>query len=218
MMKDQSKDAVVISAEAQCCVGALSYVTPGSLIQRNSTRTTRRKRACNSGASGCMGLGRDKSWQDFMTGLAAERGYKGTEYPFLNAGLMAGRAGALAQMLSDIQLDATEDDQAVMTDMLWGFPERFVLDYNQRLFGNARWPKSDGCVFKMDDSGVFSQTETRTKPLFLHTSGKFYKCLRHMAVQVGWNNTARWSAAKLGHALPGVPVLLAAALALLLAA
>lgn len=218
MTKGQGEDAVVVSAEAQCCVGALSYVEPGSLIQRNSTHTMRRKRACNSGANGCMGLGRDKSWQDFMVGLAAQRGFNGTEYPFLNAGLMAGRAGALAKMLSDIQLDATEDDQAVMTDMLWAFPERFVLDYDQRLFGNARWPKQNGCVFKMDDSGVFSQTETGTKPLFLHTSGKFYKCLRSMAVKVGWNNTARWSAAKPGHALPGGPVLLAAALALLLAA
>lgn len=218
MMKGRSEDAVVISAEAQCCVGALSYVEPGSLIQRNDTRTSRRKRACNSGASGCMGLGRDKLWQDFMIGLAAKSGHQGTEYPFLNAGLMAGRAGALAKMLSDIQLDATEDDQAVMTDMLWAFPERFVLDYDQRLFGNARWPKSDGCVFKMDDAGVFSQTETGTKPLFLHTSGKFYKCLRSMAVQVGWNNSAKWSAAKPGHALPGVSALLAAVLALLLAA
>merc|ERR1719282_1624931 len=115
MVEGKSRDAVVISAEAQCCVGALSYTTPGSLI--------------------------------------------------------VGRAGALSKMLSDIQLDTQEDDQAVMTDMMVAFPERFVLDYDQQLFGNARWPKEkNGCVFKMDRTGFFQQTETGSHPLFLHTS------------------------------------------------
>lgn len=209
LVANRSKDAVVMSAEAQCCVGALSYAQPGAFIGLNKSKAVRKSRACNSGASGCMGLGADRSWRDFMENEAAKNGYNNTQYPYLNAGLMAGRAGALASMLSEIQLDAEEDDQAVMTDMMVAFPERFVLDYDQKLFGNARWPKqSAGCIFKMDQTGFFQQTETGTHPLFLHTSGKFYKCLRSLASQVGW--TAPGSSAARGQL--GLHSLTAAAL------
>jgi len=76
LVEGRSKDAVVMSAEAQCCVGALSYVQPGALIGANSSTraVVRRGRACNSGASGCMGLGADTAWRDFMEKQAAQRG------------------------------------------------------------------------------------------------------------------------------------------------
>lgn len=178
--------AVVVSAEAQCCVGALSYVTPGDLVDANGSR---RKRACNSGASDCLGKDQPgRPWEKFMEALAFERNSTLPEYPYLNAGMVAGRARDVARLLADMDLNAEEDDQAVMTDMLHKDPERFVLDYRQQLFGNARWPLHDkGCVFRYDtERGQFQQRDTGTYPLFMHTSGHFYRCLRSLAYRVGW--------------------------------
>lgn len=182
--------SVVVSAEAQCCVAALSYHVPGALVNADWQRE---RRACNSGAPNCLGTADpgSRQWENFMEKLAHERGYHGTKYPYLNAGLIAGKARDLIRVLTALQLEAEEDDQAVMTDLLYRNPASFVLDYDQRLFGNARWAMSDGqgCVFDWDNqTAQFTQKETRTRPLFLHTSGHFFSCLRSVAGRLGWQS------------------------------
>merc|ERR1719436_64168 len=102
---------------------------------------------------------------------------------------MAGKARDLVRILEMLELENDEDDQAVMTDLLYRNPASFVLDYDQRLFGNARWamPEGQGCIFDWDEGmGQFRQTETGTRPLFIHTSGHFYSCLRSVASRLGW--------------------------------
>lgn len=219
LTKDMDPNAVVISAEAQCCVGALSYVKPGELFGPSGNRTGR---ACNSGAANCKGMRKGTlQWTHFQNALAVKRGAT-TDYTFLNAGLIAGRAGSLIKILDALQLESDEDDQAVMTDFYYRHPDMFVLDYNQTLFGNARWPLKDGCVFDFDEGRrQFVQRDTGTRPLFLHTSGKYYSCLRSMAQQLGWVKPAdyekRWPRAHSSSGaarLPLLGALLASALAM----
>ncbi|CAK0836555.1 unnamed protein product [Prorocentrum cordatum] len=79
--------AVVAGAEGRCCVSALTNVRPGELFDEGGGR---RVRACSSGSQGCpWRKGGVRLWEEFMGGLAAERGAAGTEV-FLNAGLVAG--------------------------------------------------------------------------------------------------------------------------------
>lgn len=185
--------AVVISSEAQCCVAALSYNMPGDLV---GAGWQRQQRACNSGRPGCIGTATPgtRPWESFMEGLAERRGYRATKYPYLNAGLMAGKARDLVRILEMLELEGDEDDQAVMTDMLYRNPASFVLDYDQKLFGNARWamPDNRGCVFQWENStGMFKQEDTGTRPLFIHTSGHYFSCLRRVASHLGWEPASR---------------------------
>jgi len=213
--------SVVISAEAQCCVAALSYVMPGDLV---SSGWRRQGRACNSGKPGCIGTSTPgtRPWESFMERLADERGHRGTKYPYLNAGLMAGRARDLIRIIEGLELEGDEDDQAVMTDLLYRNPASFVLDYDQRLFGNARWamPDNRGCVFRWENqTGMFTQEDTGTSPLFLHTSGHYFSCLRKVASHLGWEPATRARSAGRPAAAPAAAAVLlpvAAALSWLL--
>lgn len=208
--------AIVISAEAQCCVAALSYNAPGDLV---TSSWQRQQRACNSGKPGCIGTSNPgtRPWESFMQSLADQRGYRGTKYPYLNAGLMAGKARDLVRILEMLELENDEDDQAVMTDLLYRNPASFVLDYDQKLFGNARWAMADnkGCVFQWENStGMFRQEDTGTRPLFIHTSGHYFSCLRRVASHLGWEpaSTRTRSAGRRGR--PAAAALLTAAAAL----
>ena len=60
---------IVVSAEAQCCVAALTYVEPGDLFGADGAR---RARACASGTPGCMwnGDARREPWRRFFEGRA----------------------------------------------------------------------------------------------------------------------------------------------------
>lgn len=213
--------AVVISSEAQCCVAALSYNMPGDLV---GAGWQRQQRACNSGRPGCIGTATPgtRPWESFMEGLAERRGYRATKYPYLNAGLMAGKARDLVRILELLELEGDEDDQAVMTDMLYRNPASFVLDYDQKLFGNARWamPDNKGCVFQWENAtGMFQQEDTGTRPLFIHTSGHYFSCLRRVASHLGWEPASRThskSAGRRGRPAAAALVPVAAALSWLL--
>lgn len=211
--------SVVISAEAQCCVAALSYNMPGDLV---TAGWKRQKRACNSGKPGCIGTSTPGTlpWESFMESLAEQRGYRGTKYPYLNAGLMAGKARDLVRVLEMLQLEDDEDDQAVMTDMLYRSPASFVLDYDQKLFGNARWamPNNKGCVFRWENtSGSFTQEDTGARPLFIHTSGHYFSCLRRVASYLGWEPaSSHRSAGRRGRPAAAALLLVAVALSRLL--
>jgi hypothetical protein len=88
-----------------------------------------------------------------------------------------------------MQIEESEDDQAVFTDLFLSFPDRIVLDYDQQIFGNARWTKKldeGGCPFK---KGMFSDglyhVETLFTPLVLHTPGKYWECFDVLQTSLG---------------------------------
>ena len=89
LVKDASDGAVVISAEAQCCVTAVTYFSPVA----NTGECT--ARACPSGQPGCMwpedGDEKRKPWMNFMDTLAKLKTGAPQTDAYLNAGLMAGK-------------------------------------------------------------------------------------------------------------------------------
>jgi len=194
--------AVVVSAEAQCCVSALAHAAPGAYF--DVVTGARSGRACHSGQTGCQyprtgGAGTAKrnmqGWKEFMGTLAEERGFGGRADIYLNAGLLAGRAADLLRLVDDLALQEDEDDQAVLTGLLHHAPDRLVLDYEQRLFGNNRWTRgdnTDGCVFDWEkgstDGGrqALVHRETGTAPLLVHSPGKFFSCMHRLAGPLGF--------------------------------
>lgn len=179
--------AVVISAEAQCCVSALTHVTPGGYFHADGSR---KDRSCTSGAADCMWNGDDQAipWETFMKTLAIDRVGETYDDVYLNAGLMAGTAGDLAELFDQLQMENTEDDQAVLTDFMHLHPDRIVLDYKQSLFGNNRGGlggmEEDTCMF-FNDGNQLVHSKTHTSPLFVHSPGGYVQCHDELASQLG---------------------------------
>ena len=188
--------AVVMSAESQCCVSAMSHAHPRDYFDPVTRKRT--SRACASGNPGCWWDENENiySWVEFMY----ERAYNdtGLDYigdVYLNAGLMAGYPADLINLLDVIDIGPSEDDQAVLSGLMYSFPDLVVLDYNQEMFGNNQWPRGlvDGCVFqKKDDKVPLIHTELDTQPLILHTPGKFYGCLDVLIEDLGGSSLQRY--------------------------
>jgi hypothetical protein len=189
-------NAVVMSAESQCCVSAMSHAHPGDYFDMNSME--RRQRACASGTEGCWWDENKNiySWVEFMH----ERAFNdtGIDYVgdvYLNAGLMVGYPSDLMKLLDTIDIGPSEDDQAVLSGLMYSFPEMIVLDYDQEMFGNNQWPRGleAGCVFDSKDlSSRLVHRETGTEPLIVHTPGKFYGCLDVLIEELGGSSLQRY--------------------------
>ena len=183
-------NAVVISAEAKCCVSALTYVEPGDYFTEDGRR---QQRACNSGASDCLWNGDDKAepWEHFMQTLARERTHgKAFDDVYLNAGLMAGKAENLVHVIEAIALGNEEDDQAVLTDFMFRNQDAVVLDYGQTLFGSNRAEEEDICMFQMSSAEISEEPrlihkKTYTSPLFVHSPGGMLVCHEELADELG---------------------------------
>lgn len=171
--------AVVVSAEAQCCVSALTYAMPGDYFAPDGSRNTR---ACFSGKSNCMWNGDEKAlpWESFMQDLAQKNGAGDRDDIFLNAGLMVGRAEDLINVITKADINNEEDDQAVLTGYMYSHPDELVLDYDQALFGNNR----DTCMFELHDDHLVHQ-QTKTTPLFIHTPGGKAVCHEALMEELG---------------------------------
>ena len=178
-LTSSSPGSVVISAEAQCCVSALTHFAPGELFGADGRRTNR---ACYSGKEGCFWNGDDKvqPWESFMRDVASSHGAGSHEDVFLNAGLMVGRASDLIRVIKAADIGEEEDDQAVLTDYMYNHPGQIVLDYGQELFGNNR----ETCMFELQDSHLVHK-QTRTSPLFIHTPGGSSTCHVELMAELG---------------------------------
>jgi hypothetical protein len=177
-------NSVVVSAEAQCCVSALTHAVPGSFYNADGTRN---QIACSSGKPDCLWNGNDKAtpWEIFMKDLMLDRTAQDVHVyddMYLNAGLIAGRAVDLVRVIESMKIEQSEDDQAVLTDYMYHHPEDIVLDYEQKIFGNNRagvatLSKEDQCTFSMkDEDSRLHHTKTGTTPFFIHSPGGFYEC------------------------------------------
>jgi len=172
-------NAIVLSAEAQCCVSALTHIAPGDLFAVDGQR---KERACYSGKKGCLWNGDDKAlpWEQFMMDVAVKSGSAGREDMYLNAGLMVGRAADLIRAIKAADIGADEDDQAVLTDYMYRNPGKIVLDYSQELFGNNR----ENCMFELQGDHLVHK-QTRTAPLFIHTPGGSSTCHVELMAKLG---------------------------------
>jgi len=192
-------EAVLMSAEQQCCVAALCHADSPAYYFDPVTKM-RTNRACPSGEDGCGWLDNEnvKFWQSLMVAEAYQHTGSQEISPFLNAGLMVGTANNLIDMIERMDLGEEEDDQAVLSAMYLQFPELIVLDYEQQLLGNNAWPKGleDGCIYDFDvnmtDKLYLTNTQTGTSPLILHTPGKFYSCLDTLIDRLGGESDKRF--------------------------
>jgi len=187
--------AVVMSAEAQCCVSAMSHAHPSEYFDPSTKKRT--KRACSSGLGECMWYPSQniEDWQVFMEDLAFNTTGEENSDVYLNAGLMVGYPADLINLLNVLDIGPAEDDQAVLSGLMYQFPDMIKLDYKQEMFGNNQWPKGlvDGCMFESQgDHLSLIHTETGTEPLVLHTPGKFYDCLDVLIEDLGGVSQQRY--------------------------
>mmetsp|Transcript_1579 Transcript_1579/g.3501 ORF Transcript_1579/g.3501 Transcript_1579/m.3501 type:complete len:492 (+) Transcript_1579:55-1530(+) len=188
-------NAVVISAEAQCCVSAMAHTHPREYF--DSLTMERKSRACSSGKEDCLWYPSKniEDWQVFMEDLAHNVTGENPSDVYLNAGLMAGYPADLINLLNVLDIHPYEDDQAVLSGLMYQFPEMIKLDYGQEMFGNNQWPRGlvDGCVFETQgDKLSLIHTETGTEPLILHTPGSFYSCLDVLIEDLGGVSQQRY--------------------------
>lgn len=185
--------AVVISAEAQCCVSALTHATPGGYYNADGSRNNR---ACSSGEADCLWDGDDKAepWETFMKHVAIQRTNENYDDVYLNAGLMAGSARDLLRLIEQAVIGKDEDDQAVLTDFMYTHPESIVLDYGQTMFGNNRGGLLGGmedgssCTFALRDGDEHERLvhmKTMSSPMFVHSPGGFLQCHDDLAEKLG---------------------------------
>ena len=178
-LTQDSPGSVVVSTESQCCVSALSYVNPGDYFEASSL--SRKLEACSSGEDGCTEIDakRQLAWKGFMQERAFElTNDSSLEDIYPNAGLVAGSAGNIVNLIQKLNLKASEDDQAVLTDLWYHDADAFHLDFYQTMFGSTRWAQGveNGCVFDTLVDGSLLHNTTKKAPLFIHSPGDFYEC------------------------------------------
>jgi hypothetical protein len=189
--------ALVMSAEDHCCTAAMSHASPSDYF--DVATGTRKERACASGHDDCTYEDNENiaNWKEFMQQTAMDRTTDNEEHQsvYLNAGIVAGYPQDFIKVLEMMDLSGVEDDQAVLSGLMYAFPEMIVLDYHQELFGNNHRDNGvgDGCVFEQHTIGSpLYHTEKLTQPLFLHTPGRFYQCLDILIEILGGESHKRY--------------------------
>jgi hypothetical protein len=175
--------AVVLSAEAQCCVSALTHALPQDYFFANGTR---QHRACPSGAADCGWAGDARPWEWRMQARAQQRGHDTSilyEDLYLNAGLMVDSVKNLMRLIEAIDNSPDEDDQAVLTDYMLTHNDKIRLDYGQALFGNNRADFAE-CIFSFAEDRLV-HAQTKSTPLFIHSPGGYFHCLDRLSMLLG---------------------------------
>jgi len=199
-LTNNKKDAIVVGAESQCCVSAMTHAQPGDYINDDLTRTS--VMACNSGEVGCQHRGEEyqRPWVEQMKKLAEEKEITSKNiYP--NAGIIVGTAKNILNVYNVLNMQETEDDQALFTDLMLKQNNLIVMDHEQKLIGNNIWTDGmDGCIFEWNDNDEnFVHPQNKNSPALLHFQGKFYECYGKMASKLGYNGDMK---RKLADAVP----------------
>lgn len=186
--------AIVVGAESQCCVSALTHAKPGDFLNDDLSRTGK-KETCNSGKGDCLHKGNvfEQPWKDAMHKIANDEGAKTSKNVYLNTGIIIGKAKDILSAYAILNMKEAEDDQALFTELLLKRPELIALDYEQKLIGNNAWSEGmDGCVFDWDaEMQKFKHPDFETFPAFLHFQGKFYECYGKLARKLGYIGNMR---------------------------
>jgi hypothetical protein len=137
-LTQNAPNAVVIAADESCCVPAMSHNYPDQYFSKDGMRG---QRSCVPGKNECHAEENDKTemWKAAMQHHADDTLPKGIDstYVYLNSGLVAGNPQDLIRLLDILDLDQSEDDEAVLSGLLLSRPELIVLDYQQELFGTT---------------------------------------------------------------------------------
>lgn len=198
-LTEKHPNAVVVSAEERCCSEAMSHSRPGDFF--DAITKERKHRACSSGNDDCLWRDDENAevWKETMHEKTLDDTFSSglEEYNnmYLNSGILVGYPKDLKELLKVSDIDAIEDDQAVLTDLMLAAPEMIQLDYRQELFGTKSVQKGlkDGCLFEIEGFGEpLLHTPQMTRPLILHTPGKFYDCLDSLIDAMGGTSQQRY--------------------------
>ena len=174
---------VVVSTEIGCCVptafkpGELRS-TSGRVLHRTYDGIAANKKNNNS----------DSVWKKMF----AQRAQKhNIEHPvshkqsiYLNAGIYCGKAGNIRHIYEKMNITDKEDDQLLMSEVFYHFPNKFYMDYNRDFFSNSHvWDSNNNKSFQ-EDTGCFYERHNdkildaylQKTPYFIHTPGKHFKC------------------------------------------
>jgi len=198
-IRRQHPHAVVFSTQEICKCPSMSYSLPGDYFDAVTQQRT--QRACSSSQDDCNYQINENSiaWREALL----DRAYYETESTgrteyhnvFLNSGILAGYPKDLLKILNLSDMDSTEDDEAVLTDLMLKHPDMIQLDYHQELFGVNQVDKGleNGCMYKRDskDEPLF-HSESTNQPLFLHTPQNFYDCLDSLIEILGGTSEQRF--------------------------
>ena len=196
-LTEDRPNAVVVSAEEHCCSAAMSHSSPGDFFIDSMERNYR---ACSAGDEDCeweKDNERLDAWKESMREMALDETHGNEEYNnvFLNSGILAGYPKNLMEVLRVSDINSSEDDRAVLTDLMLAAPDMIMLDYHQELFGNNPVHKGleEGCVFERESStSPLVHAEHMTKPLILHTPNRFYDCLDTLIEAMGGVSQQRY--------------------------
>lgn len=169
-------DAILVSVSSECCSLAMQHILPGTLFSsagRRTGRTCRANECKDEPASDDATL----SWTDFMKQQSNKNGWSQSDDIHLDGTVIAGSAHKLLALIKELDVMPWEDDRAVLSDYMYRFPNKVVLDYEQNVFAG----RFDGYVSKMnldcDDTGTTGFTRTPTA-LMVFSSRKQQSCTR----------------------------------------
>jgi hypothetical protein len=159
--------AVLVSASSECCSKAMQQLEPGALFHAKHGKRKARTcegNECESNAS----ENKADMWKRFMKERSTQLSTQSNSI-YLEGSFVAGTVADMIRFIRELDMNPLEDDRAVLTDYMYRHPEKLVLDYDNRVFGQ----RFDGVLSKMDvtcsqkpsPENAFIQTES---PLFLH--------------------------------------------------
>ena len=183
-VSDISQDKVIVSTEIGCCVPARYKpgelrTTTGKIINRTYDKTT-------------SGENFDEMWKKMFKTRAT---HKKIKHPvehkqsiYLNAGIYCGKAKTILEIYNLMNISSGEDDQLIMSEVFYHFPNKFHLDYNRVFFSNSHVWDSNNNKDVAEDTGCYYVRENdRIKdvylssfPYFIHTPGKHFRCYDHV--------------------------------------
>ena len=91
----------------------------------------------------------------------------------------------IKKMYDLLNINNLEDDQILISEIFYLYPEMFYLDYHRSFFSNSHvWDtfnkktkkKDTGCPYVIKNKKKIKDTNSNTYPYFIHTPGKHWNC------------------------------------------
>lgn len=176
-IKNIVQEKIILSTEIGCCVNFQqnlgNYRTKSGKVLKRTYEE---------------GTPNSKNWKSFFN-MHAERNnikHKNVHKKniHINAGIYIGTVKNIKTIYSIMNPNDKEDDQILLSEMFYLFPNKFVLDYNRNIISNSHvWDTNNtkimeedsGCTYKKEGK-LIKDTYSNTYPYFIHTPGKHFKC------------------------------------------
>jgi Glycosyl transferase family 90/Stf0 sulphotransferase len=158
-------DAVLVSVSSDCCSLAMHHTRLGSLFDTNGQRSAR---TCRTGE--CTSIPENdyatKEWNEYMKQQSIKHGHDQVDSIYLDGTIIAGTVQNMLALIRDVDALPWEDDRAVLSDFMYRYPNRVMLDYDQKIFAG----RFDGYVSKMQlDCDVINSAENFDETRFTRT-------------------------------------------------